>query len=225
LSSPPRKTFRWRVDPLQPCRETLVMAASIVRSGGIVIYPTETFYALGGDPSSEPAVKRIYAIKERDMGKPLPLIADCLDSARRAVKEWPVEASHLAKQFWPGPLTLILPLGCAFPFTLHGGSGNIALRVSSHPLARALAALSGGWIISTSANKSGEPPFSDLRDMPPPLEDMVDGILDGGTLPGERPSTIVDLTRSVPQLLREGAVPWEKILRALAFQRLVPRAP
>ncbi len=213
------------MDPFHPCRETLVQAASVIQRGGILIYPTETFYGLGGDPFSEFAVKRIYAIKERDMKKPLPLIADCLESVKRVVQEWPPEASHLAQEFWPGPLTLILPLGGPFPSTLHGGSGNIALRVSSHPLARALATLSGGWIISTSANKTGEPPFSDLLDLPTQMENMVDGILDGGPLPGERPSTIVDLSCSVPRLLREGAIPREKILRALDFQRVVPRAP
>lgn len=205
----------WRVDPSQPCGGIPAEAAQILGRGGVLIYPTETFYGLGADPSSELAVRRIFSIKGREFRKPLPLIADRLESVRRVVSEWSSEALRLAECFWPGPLTLLLTLNGPFPPLLHGGTGKIALRVSSHPVASALAARAGGLLISTSANKSGQPAVSDLRDLPTELGNSVDGILDGGTLQGDLPSTLVDVTVSPPQLLREGVIPWARILNAL----------
>ncbi len=204
----------WQVDASLPepeMVEVLSEAASIVRMGGVIVYPTETFYGLGGNPFNVSAIQRIYAIKGREFQKPLPLIADRMESVRKVAAEWSSEALEMAERFWPGPLTLILSLTGLLPTFVHGGSGKIAIRISPHPVARVLAALCGGVIISTSANISGTPPFSDLSRTPVEMKEKVDGLVDAGVLSGKLPSTIVDVTVRPPKLIREGAVPWEYV--------------
>jgi L-threonylcarbamoyladenylate synthase len=189
--------------------------SDVVRRGGIIVYPTETFYGLGGLPEVERVIERIFYLKGREFNKPLPLIAEGLGSARGAVQDWPEAAQRLADVFWPGPLTLVLPAARKFPPRLHAHTGRVAIRVSSHPVARLLAQSVGGLLISTSANRSGEDSCSDLGQLPRELERGVDGIVDSGSLPGGMPSTIVDLAEGPPRLVRQGCVPWVEIQSVL----------
>lgn len=208
-----RRPVIWKTGASSPDAEAIAGAGSLLKAGGIVVYPTETLYGLGADPWQRSAVERIYRVKGRGRGKPLPLIASSLEHVMK-VAQWPKAASVLAKRFWPGPLTLLLPAVRDVPQWLHGGSEKIAVRVSSHGVAVALAEAIGGLLISTSANLSGQPAVSDVERIPPTLLALVDGILDSGVtgnLWGKRPTTIVDVCTPLPSLVRPGCVPWEAV--------------
>ncbi len=192
--------------------ETVKRAAVILRSGGVVIYPTETFYALGAVATLEEAVSRIFQIKGRDFAKALPLIAADLPAVLDAVSKWPEAARLLSHLFWPGPLSLVVPASPSLPPALHAGTGKIALRISSHPVASLLAKLSGGLLISTSANISGAPAPQNCAGLDKGLLSCVDALLDAGDLPGGFPSTIVDISVYPVAILREGKIAAEQIL-------------
>lgn len=207
-----RVARRWQVDPDRPDRAAIRAAGELLSRGGVIIYPTETYYGLGVRPELPAAVERVFQIKGRAFSKPIPLIASDLEVVLRIVATWPPMAAKLAKAFWPGPLTFVL---VAAPFLLpqlHAHTGKIGIRISSHPVARALAEAGGGLLTATSANESGRPPCRALSEMPEALPARVDVLLDAGTLgtgTGDLPSTIVDLTSAVPRLVRPGCIPWE----------------
>ena len=206
----------WKVDSPQSEADGVACAAAVVRAEGIVVYPTETLYGLGGYPMSDAAIERIYRIKGRDFKKPLPLIAADIEAVREVAAQWPPSAERLAQAFWPGPLTLILAATSLVPPRLHAYTGRIAIRVSSHPMANKLSAAVGGLLISTSANIAGRPPYRNSEEIAPEFLAQVDGLIDAGRLPGDLPSTIVDLSFDPPRLVRAGCVAWESIRRLLA---------
>ena len=189
--------------------------ASILRSGGLVIYPTETFYALGAIPASAEAVEKVFEKKGRDFRKPLPLIAADREAVVSAAAVWPESAEALSRIFWPGPLSIVIEASASLPPVLHAGTGKIAIRVSSHPVASFLARATGGLIISTSANRAGELPPNSPGAVDRELLHSVDAFLDAGDLPGGLPSTIVDVTVGPAALIRAGKIGWEEIQRAL----------
>ena len=167
------------------------IAAAALRRGAVVIFPTETFYGLGADPRSTEGVRSVFRLKRRPRDQPLPWIA----ADRSQVEEvcrLPAEAGALADRYWPGPLTLVLPL-------VADSAGTAAVRVSSHPAARALAAALGHPVVSTSANPSGQPPFTSAAGASSALAECAGGMvgllaLDGGPTPGGAPSVILDAT-------------------------------
>lgn len=180
-------------------------AVAIMQAGGVIAYPTETLYGLGGLASQRRVVERVLAIKGRGPADPLPLIVADEEAAAEAA-HLPAVALKLAEIFWPGPLTLILRAKMDFPLGVIL-AGKIALRVSSHPLAQSLTQRLNAPLIATSANQTGQPPattaeevFEALRADPPDL------ILDGGPSPGGLASTILDLTQTPPLLVRQGAI-------------------
>ena len=187
-----------RVDPRRPSESALRAAADALKSGGIVVFPTETAYGLGCDAANRAAVKKIYAVKGRDSSKRLPLIVSSLAMARRRARFGPMSAA-LARRFWPGPLTLVLP-----------AKGNkrdeLAMRVSSHPVARALARRLGRPLISTSANRSGGETRYSIAGVLRDLGTMPDLVLDAGPLPRTKPSTIVRCAGELCQILRSGPI-------------------
>ncbi|MFZ2448229.1 MAG: L-threonylcarbamoyladenylate synthase [Syntrophobacteraceae bacterium] len=206
----------WKSGPDKTPREVLAEAASLLARGGVVIYPTETFYALGAVPLMGEALDRVFSVKGREAGKPLPLIGSGKEAVLNAVSGWPEAAEKLAGAFWPGPLTLVLPASSSLPSALHAGTGKVAIRVSSHPVAVLLAEGCGGLLVSTSANRSGEPPPSRPEEIHPDVLARADGFIDAGNLAGGFPSTIVDVAVFPPRLLRAGAVGWDEIRRVLA---------
>jgi len=206
-----------KIDPSEIRPETVWDAASVLRSGGVVVYPTETFYALGAIPAIAEAVDRVFEIKGRDFTKPLPLIASDRQAVLGAASEWPESAEALARIFWPGPLSIVIPASPSLPAALHAGTGKIAIRVSSHPVAALLAQAVGGLLISTSANRAGEPPPSSSGAVAQELLLSVDAFLDAGDLPGGLPSAIVDVTVRPAELVRAGKIGWKEIRRALEF--------
>lgn len=175
-------------------------AAAVLRRGGIVVYPTETAYAIGCDATSAAAKRKIHAIKGREKGKPLPMIVADAAMARRFGRLDPMSAA-LAGAFWPGPLTLVL--------------GDSAMRVSPHPVARGLARRLGRPVVSTSANRSGGKNPYRLADVLRDLGTAPDLCIDGGTLRKRKPSTIVRCGRDVCEILRQGPISSARIINAL----------
>jgi len=194
----------------------LAAAAALLRRGGIVAYPTETFYGLGALWNRRDALRRLAEAKLRPEGKPLPLVA--ADRAQVAEVAGPLgpSAERLASRFWPGPLTLVVPAAPAVPPEITAGSGTVGIRIPGSPVARALAAAAGGALVSTSANAAGEPPPVSPAALSAGLLARIDGVLDAGPAPGGLPSTVVALGEGPPALLRAGAVPWDEVLRALS---------
>lgn len=186
-------------------------AARIVRKGGIVACPTETFYGLAVDPRHVSAIRKIFRIKRRERKKPILLIV----SSVREVKRWAVgigpREKKLMRRFWPGPLTLVMRARASVPSLLTAGTRKIGLRLSSEPVARRLARLSGGAITGTSANISGKKPASTAKEVSQQLGMFVDAIVSGRTLKPSKGSTILDVTGKRPRVLREGAVSASRI--------------
>ncbi len=186
-------------------------AAERLRAGGLVVYPTETFYGLGALCASAAAVARLAAAKLRPEGKPVPLVAADLAAARAVAAAFPPQAERLAARFWPGPLTLVLPAAPGLPPEV-SGDGTVGVRVPGSALARELSRLAGGPLTSTSANPSGGPPARRPEELDPALLARVDAVLDGGEVPGGLPSTVVAVEPGGLRLLRAGAIPWEDLV-------------
>lgn len=189
-------------------------AAAVLRRGGLVAYPTETFYALGAVARDAAAVDRLARAKGRSDGKPLPLLA----ADRADVDEVALvggAAARLAEAFWPGPVTLVLPARAGLPPAITAGTGTVGIRVPGSELARALAREAGSALVATSANLAGDPPPVRADALAPELRARVDHVLDGGEAPGGLPSTVVALDGEAIRLVRAGAVPFEALERAL----------
>ena len=193
--------------------DAITDAAAVLRGGGVVAYPTDTLYGLAVDPRNASAVRRLFDIKGRKPAMAIPLIASSVEQAM-AAGEFSDAHLRLAHVFWPGPLTVVVPARDAIDRVLLGGGATIAVRVPAHPVATALASELGFCITSTSANRSGQAAASNAQEVAIHL-DTIDLILDGGASPGGPPSTIVELTDAGPQLVRAGAVPWERVLESL----------
>ncbi len=202
------------VDPQEPEKEVVLDAVRVLREGGIVAYPTETFYGLGVDARSGPACRRLVELKGRPEEKALPCIVSGLAQFEEAARALDGAGLALARNFWPGPLTLVVEarpgLAASSP------DGSVAIRVSSVPLARDLAEGLGAPITATSANRSGLTPAVTAVEVDRSLGSEMDLILDGGPCPGGLPSTIVDVRESPPRILREGRVPFAEVKRILS---------
>ena len=188
---------------------TLDSVLEHVSGGGLLAYPTETVYGFGG-VLTRSVIEGLVALKRRDRAKPMLLLVP----DREAVSDltWTPEAIELAEVFWPGSVTLVLSdPGARYPDGVRGPAGNVAIRVSPHLLVRELVRRLGGPILSTSANRSGEPPALDAQSALGAAVAAGAGeelwVLDGGDLDPSRPSTIIDCSGPVPVVLRQGAVP------------------
>ena len=190
-------------------------AARIIRLGGVVIAPTETFYCLAVDPFNMDAVQKVYLIKARDSVKPLPLIAAGRSDVERVADLADPASQRLANHFWPGSLTMLLRPKMNFPAPLLGPDGKIGVRVPPESPARDLAELSGGLITATSANLSGEPAADTVEKIAAEVIAGADFTLDLGKTPGGKPSTLVNVERGAVLILREGAIPGETVRKLL----------
>lgn len=189
-------------------------ALDALRSGELVVYPTETFYGLAADPFSPAALDRLFALKRRDPKKPIALIAADSRMAFEIASSVPNTARRLADAFWPGPLTLVVAPREGIPHALVGPYG-IGIRVSPHPLARALCAGLKRPITATSANLSGHPPALTLAQARSAFGDKVKVYLEGGKLSGASPSSVVVCEADGIRVLREGAIPQRELVAAL----------
>jgi L-threonylcarbamoyladenylate synthase len=189
-------------------------AAALLRRGGLVAYPTETFYAVGALARDAAAVERLARAKGRSDGKPLPLLAaDVAAVSEVAVLDGP--AARLARRFWPGPLTLVLPARPGLPAAVTAGTGTVGIRVPGSDIARALAGAAGGPLVATSANLAGAPPPAQAGAIAAELRARLDGVLDGGATPGGLPSTVAQLDGDRVRVLRAGPISAEALERSV----------
>jgi L-threonylcarbamoyladenylate synthase len=189
----------------------LRLAADLIRLGRLVAFPTETVYGLGANAFDAAAVARIFAVKGRPLQSPLIVHVDSTEMARSLVLEWPDTADRLARRYWPGPLTLVLPKRPSIPDIVTAGLPTVGLRVPSHPVALALIRLAGVPIAAPSAN-----PFSQLspttaEHVRQSLGDAVDLVLDGGPAVVGIESSVLSLAGDEPLLLRPGVIPLPEI--------------
>jgi L-threonylcarbamoyladenylate synthase len=206
---------RWVVSPSDPDPLVLARAASALREGGVIVFPTDTFYGLAADPRNPTAVEAVFRVKGREPAEPLPLVAaDTMQAEREAAVMTPL-ARRLAKRFWPGPLTLVVGARASLAPAVTAGTGTVAIRVPDHNVARRLAELAGFPLTSTSANRSGFPPAATAAEAVGGLGQGLAAVLDAGVTPGGPPSTIVDARGDAPRLVRAGAIAWERVVEAL----------
>lgn len=193
----------------------ITTAAALLRAGGLVAFPTETVYGLGGDALNPDAVAAIFAAKGRPADDPLIVHLATAEDLPRVAVAIPPAAADLAAAFWPGPLTLILPRGPAVPRAVTAGGETVAVRVPSHPIARALIAAAGTPLAAPSANRFGHTSPTDAAHVLADLDGRIAAVLDGGPTPIGVESTVLDLTAEVPTLLRPGGVSLEELRTAL----------
>lgn len=193
--------------------QAFLRCKEVVISGGVIAYPTDTFYGLGADPRNAAAVHRLFAIKGRRKDQPILLLIPNPAS----VGEWAAEispvAERLIKEFWPGPLTLIFRAKKDVLPDITAGTGTIGLRMPGSPLTRQLLLYLGTALTGTSANISGERSIDSAADAAAVLDGMIDLVLDGGRTEGNKPSTIVDVTSEKLNIIREGAIPSHALRR------------
>jgi L-threonylcarbamoyladenylate synthase len=194
------------VHPHAPQPTIVGHAAEILRRGGRVAFPTETVYGLGANALDPNAVQSIYTAKGRPSNNPLIVHVATIAAARDLTTAWPASAQQLAEDFWPGPLTIILPKAAEIPDIVTGGGSTIALRIPRHPVAMALLTAVKLPIAAPSANRSTELSSTKAEHVLSSLGGRIEMILDGGPTPGGLESTVVDLSGSVPMLLRPGLI-------------------
>jgi len=204
-----------KIDPENPDQSIITAAIRILREGGVIAYPTETFYGLGADGFNNNAIEKIFFIKGRDIKTAVSVIIGEMDGLRGLVREIPEHASRLMNTFWPGALTLIFRASENIPSLLSANTGKIGIRISSHPIAIALAKAHRYPITSTSANLSGAKECTSAEEVVTCIGDRIDAVIDGGPTPGGSGSTIVDITTQPPLILREGVISGSVILRTL----------
>ena len=188
-------------------------AGVVVRGGGVVAFPTETFYGLGVLPFDERAVRRVFDLKGRSATtSPVLVLVRSRADLEALVSEITPTAERLMETCWPGPLTLVFRASASVPALLTAGTGTIGIRLSAHPDVRRLLEAVGGALTGTSANRSGDPPATTAEEVQRSLGADVDLILDGGPTPGGLPSTVLDTTVTPPRLIREGCVPRASLL-------------
>jgi L-threonylcarbamoyladenylate synthase len=197
----------------EPQEAALQAAVRCLDRERLVVYPTDTLYAIGGRATTPAAGRAVQAAKGRVTPKPLPLVAADLQQVLSLAASVPDILSRLAELFWPGPLTVVLPAARHLPPEVTAETSSVALRIPAALLTRRLCALAGP-LIATSANRAGEPAPTTCADALRAVAEAAGLALDGGPSATTTPSTIVDLRTPNPRLLRAGALPWNDVLRA-----------
>ncbi len=196
-------------------RKALQEAGEIIRQGGLVAFPTETVYGLGGDALNPESAKKIYAAKGRPSDNPLIIHIADMEHLGKITKEIPQSAYQLADAFWPGPLTMILPKSEAVPSQTTGGLDTVAVRMPSHPVAMEFIKAAGGYVAAPSANLSGKPSPTTAKYVMQDMDGRIDMIIDGDGVDIGLESTIVDLTGEKPMILRPGYITEEMLDKVL----------
>ncbi len=190
---------------------SVALAAQIILNGGVIVYPTETIYGLGANALEPKIVERVYRIKERPKSNPILVLIPDRASLEEIVTGIPDFAEKLMERFWPGPLTIVFKASPIVSPILTAGSGKIGVRLSSDNFCRELLGICSIPITSTSANLSGEANPDKIGMINRRVLESVDLIVDAGKLTSQTPSTVVDVTKGKVELLREGAVAFQKI--------------
>lgn len=207
------KVIRMDVEKIN--QDAVKEAGEILMAGGLVAFPTETVYGLGGNALDEKAAEKIYAAKGRPSDNPLIVHIAEISALDRIVREVPLKAKKLAEEFWPGPLTMIFPKSDQVPYGTTGGLDTVAVRMPDHPLALALIRAGGGYVAAPSANLSGRPSPTESAHVEEDLAGRIDMILDGGPVGIGLESTIVDFTEDKPVILRPGYINQEMLEKVI----------
>ena len=215
-------TKRVKVDCENVDEALLIAPGKVLREGGLVAFPTETVYGLGGDAKNASASEKIYAAKGRPSDNPLIVHIAEFSELEEIVKEVPDSARALADAFWPGPLTMILQKNEVIPYETTGGLDTVAVRMPSHPVARAFIKASGCMVAAPSANISGRPSPTTADHVWEDLNGRIDYVIDGGAVEIGLESTIIDLTEDIPLVLRPGYITPEEIAEAIGTVKMDP---
>jgi L-threonylcarbamoyladenylate synthase len=205
-----------RVHPDHPGPDAIGQAAAFINNQGVVVFPTQCLYGLAANAMDTGAIKKIFHIKQRPETKPILVLIHSINDMERLVANIPNPAIILMQAFWPGSLTLLFDAAPGVSDLLTAGTGKIGVRIPSHPVARALVRAAGKPITGTSANVSGAPGCSRIRELPQKLIQAADLVLDAGPLKGGTGSTVLDITCHPPRLIRQGRIPFDRIRQVLA---------
>jgi L-threonylcarbamoyladenylate synthase len=189
---------------------------SLIKSGGVILYPTDTIYGLGCNALNEEAVERIYTIKKRPGNQPMLVLIHAVDVLDALVEDLSSNAQKLINKFWPGPVTFVFRAKSSVPRYIQSEDGKIGIRLPNHEFCRQISQLSGAPVLSTSANISGLPQTGNVRILREVFARKVDLFIDAGNCNSITVSTIVDVTGSEPILLRDGVITYEEIRSVLS---------
>lgn len=217
-------TLYLRVDPVHPEAGAIEKAGLILRRGGLVAFPTETVYGLGANALDGRAVARIFKAKGRPSDNPVIVHVACREQVSLLTGSFPDSAKVLTDAFWPGPLTLILPVGKGIPEAVTAGLQTVAVRMPDHPVALALIRAAGVPVAAPSANLSGRPSPTSAEHVLQDLNGRIEVILDGGPAGVGVESTVLDLTSQVPVVLRPGGITPEDLREFLGKVDVDPAA-
>lgn len=200
--------------------DVCLKAAKCLKSSGIIAIPTDTVYGLAADPFNPDAVKRLYTVKGRPDGKPIPLVLSSVADVHRVSQNLPEFYFHLTDRFWPGGLTIVIEAKGLLPVLTAGGN-TIGVRIPDNPLLLQILRAFGGPAAITSANLSGEPPATSPEEIGEELASRIDMIVDGGKTPGPIPSTVYDISVSPPLIRRHGVISEETLAKEfMCYNRL-----
>lgn len=202
------------IDPARPSSDAVEKAAAVLRRGGVVAIPSDALYTLVADPLNLRAVGQVFVAKGREPHRSLPLLVTDLLMAEELAKEVSSRFYILARRFWPGPLTIIVPASAKVPLRVTGNTGRLAMRQSRSTIANALLEYLNQPLISTSANISGQPTCRSGIEVFGTMDGRVDLVLDGGLCTGEG-ATTVDITEPFWRVIKEGAISEKEIAEAL----------
>ncbi len=195
-------------------------AVQCLKSGGIIAIPTDTVYGLAADPFNPDAVQRLYTVKGRPDGKPIPLVLSSVADVHRVSQNLPEFFFHLTDRFWPGGLTIVIEAKGLLPVLTAGGN-TVGVRIPDNPLLLQILRAFGGPAAITSANLSGEPPATSPEEIGEVLASRIDMIVDGGKTPGPIPSTVYDISVSPPVIRRHGVISEETLAKEfMCYNRL-----
>jgi len=204
-----------KISPESPDPAVIRYAASLIRRGGIVAIPTDTFYGIAADPFNLAAVEQIYRVKGRPETRALPILVNSVAQGVSLSSDVPYSFHKLAAKFWPGPLTLLVEASTHIPRKITAGTGNVAVRWPKCAVVAALISEVGGPITGTSGNISGLPACASALELLQQMGDRLPLILDAGQTPGNLASTIVKLEGDDWAVMREGVIPEDQIRAAI----------
>ncbi|MBI5666527.1 MAG: threonylcarbamoyl-AMP synthase [Chloroflexi bacterium] len=216
-------TLLFRLDPAAPDAALIERAAAVLHDGGLVAFPTETVYGLGANATDAAAVSRIFAAKGRPASDPVIVHLYDLAQLEQVAANVPALAYDLARRFWPGPLTLVLRRAAVIPPNVSAGMDTVAVRMPNHPIPLALFSAAALPVAAPSANRFARPSATTAAHVLEDLGGRIDVVLDGGPAPIGLESTILDLTKPVPEVLRPGGIPLETLRELMPDVRLISR--
>jgi len=206
-----------RLDDTTNQQQAIQQAKTVLVQGGLVACPTESYYALAVDAGNEAAIRRLFSLKKRAPARPVLILIPSIESLRDYAAHIPPLALRLIRHFWPGGLTLVFAASKTVSPLLTGKTGNIGVRLSSHPVATALARELKGAVTGTSANISGAPPCRRAEEVMAYFEESIDLIIDSGETAGGAGSTVLDVTMDPPAVVRDGMIPRQELEQFIRY--------